>query len=183
MPNKESFFKSEKLKELDLELENQALELDIQMMGGTLLRFARPDDFDDKMYNTFLRNVIEYEKKQKETSRPGKLIQSIFPDGFIFPPVNELSKKLLKDKLNAIEKILGAHNIRLELVDGLPDEIAYQYVIENILPEALEVPTNPNSSLSDVWNGCSGDCPDCLQKDYCDIYLNDLDGCNPEPTS
>ena len=151
---------------LDLELENESLELDIRLKGG---EFFKSEDLEDhpKLYNEFLRNVLEYESLEEEyvDDRP---LSCLFPDDFTFPPVDELESGRLEEKLTAIEEVLASNNIELALADKLPAKLVYKYLTEEVLLEPAGFPIGPDCPSICVIDGCEGYCPGCFQKDYCE---------------
>ncbi|MCF7957646.1 MAG: hypothetical protein K9M57_04275 [Phycisphaerae bacterium] len=120
---------------------------------------------------------LENESPAEETAEEGRPLSHLFPDDFTFPPVDEMDAGQLDEKLTAIEDIFEANYIELALVDGLPDRLIYQFLIEDALQEPMDFSFGPDDSSICCINGCGGDCPTCFQKDYCDIALDrNLDG-------
>jgi len=117
-----------------------------------------PDDLKKK----FFQLVQAFEKLD---NGPKKLMISVFPPGFSFPPVEAMSEEELGEKLNDIEAILGEHNIIIELSPELPDTILYEYLVKEVIPheEIFEDPLGFRLHI----NGCDGNCPECFQLDYC----------------
>jgi len=86
-----------------------------------------------------------------------------------FPPVQCLSPGKLKRKFRRLIRILSKHHFHCELRPGLPMRDIYRYLTESFIVDK-EVP-NPKGSLC-IISGCTGDCPACFQKEYCDIYFD-----------
>ena len=155
-------WKNEDEEQLDLELENKALELNLKLKGGA--DFTE-EDIDPKLHNAFLKSVETYEELDAEPKRP---MRSLFPEGCVFPSVDQLSKKELAYKLDYIFEILAQNNIQVALPGNLPDEELYTYLTADMIPNELTFPPH-NSGFSYVIDGCDGYCPECFQKDYCEV--------------
>lgn len=162
MESNKDDWKSEEEKQLDLELENRTLELNLKLKGGE--DFAE-EDIDPKLHNAFLKSVETYEELDEEPKRPMK---SLFPESCVFHPADRLSKKELKNKLDFIFEILAQNNIQVALPGKLPDEQLYTYLTTDIIPNELTFPPH-NTGFCYVIDGCDGYCPECFQKDYCEV--------------
>ncbi|MBW8017765.1 MAG: hypothetical protein FVQ82_16445 [Planctomycetes bacterium] len=152
---------------LDLDLENESLELDIRIKGGELYKSEEMED-KPELYNQFLRNIMEYEAMVEEGTEDDRPLSYLFPDDFTFPPADKIDGRELDEKLAAIEEVFAANHIELGLVDGLPDELIYKYLTEEVLLEPAGFPIGPDCPSTCVIDGCDGDCPDCFQKDHCE---------------
>ena len=141
--------------------------MDIRIKGGELYK-SDEAEAAPQHYNQFLRNILEYESLAEEygDDRP---LSCLFPDDLTFPPVDEIDGRVLKEKLEAIKEVFAANNIELALVDGLPDELAYKYLTEEVLLEPAGFPIGPDCPSTCVIDGCGGYCPGCFQKDYCEM--------------
>jgi hypothetical protein len=148
-------------KKLDLELENRSLELDQKLQGAISWK---SDDIDPEIHNAFLHYVNTYEDLSKQPQRP---IKSLFPEDFVFPPIDSLTEAQLAEKLDTIYEILDTFGIEVQLQPDLPDTIIYKYLIEEVIPNETTLPEN-GLQISHVIDGCSGGCEDCFQAEYCD---------------
>ncbi|MBN1765155.1 MAG: hypothetical protein JW860_07855 [Sedimentisphaerales bacterium] len=169
MQNDETDWTSDDIKDLDLELENQALRLDLQIQGGQIFM---DEECDPEIDNSFLKRIITYEAMAEEARVAGRPLRSIFPVDFNFPLLDEMNEQELKNKLSEIIKIFQANNIDLSLVDGLPDNIIYTYLTEEAIPEVPGFPYGADCPFTYLIDGCDGYCPDCFQKDYCENALD-----------
>ena len=77
-----------------------------------------------------------------------------------------MTEKEISGKLDEIEEILGKYNILLDFCDETPDPVIYKYVVEDMIRnEKVEDSVIPGSFLH--FTGCTGECSECFQKDYC----------------
>lgn len=155
-------WKSDSEKELDIELENEALELDLRMKGGD---FYKDKNTPLELYNEFLHNVKEFESLVEKSFPP---VRSIFPIDYQFPPSSELTAQQLSEKFNDIVEYFTHNNIELALSKHLPVNKAYQYIVDEILNETPSFPYGSGCRFTKVIDGCDGYCPECFQRDYCE---------------
>ncbi|MBI4725739.1 hypothetical protein HY768_00690 [candidate division TA06 bacterium] len=120
---------------------------------------------DPAIEKAFLTNMIEYEEADKG---PRCTLRSLLPAGFDLPPVEQLSRRDLRIKLEAIQSILSGHNISIDFLPKLPDAVAYQYLLDQGLNE--EVMRRMPKGFMFHLDGCSGNCDQCFQRDYCDAF-------------
>jgi len=153
-------WQSEEAKELDLMLENQNLQNEISLRGGYT---EKNDDLDPRLENEFLRNVLAFEEADEEEPVP---IRSIFPDDYSFPVASTMSEKELETKVGDIEERLSQHHIEVGFANELPIDVLYSCLREMCVSEDFN-PATADAGFSFVLDGCSGYCPDCLQKPYC----------------
>lgn len=57
--------------------------------------------------------------------------------------------------------------IEVSYAEKLPDRLGYKHLVEEVIPERMVAAENP-TGMGLVLDGCTGGCPDCFQKDYCD---------------
>jgi hypothetical protein len=148
--------------DIDLILENQALELDIKLQGGG--EMWKSEDVDPHVHNEFLRGVKEWDELDKG---PKRSLKSLFPDGYTFPPADQLTDEQLADKLDEIAEILDQHEVHIGLVGDVPDRLVYKYLVEDAIPNT-ETFAEDNTGFNLILDGCDGYCPECFQKEYCD---------------
>ena len=151
--------------EASLELDNELLK---QKLGLTNETTFFSEDADPYLQNQFLRYIEAFEEMD---NGPHKPLRTIFPEGFEFPPATSLDKAQLKEKLMAIEEILKTHGMALDLAPSLPDEVAYAYVIDEILNRSIPLEFPEGHVLH--FDGCDGYCPGCFQRDFCDHRIED----------
>ncbi|MDI6740523.1 MAG: hypothetical protein QME74_09195 [Candidatus Edwardsbacteria bacterium] len=120
---------------------------------------------DPDLENAFLTNIIAYEEADKG---PRCTLRSLLPAGFALPPVEQLSRKDLRIKRDAIQSILAKHNIYIDLRPRLPDAAVYRYLLDQGLNE--EIMRRMPKGFMFHLDGCSGDCGQCFQRDYCDTF-------------
>jgi hypothetical protein len=155
-------WQDDETRKMDLELENQSLELDQHLQDAV---HWKSDDLDPKIHNAFLHHVNAFEDLSKQPQRP---IQSFFPEGFSFPPVESMTREQLAEKLDAICEVLANFGIDVQLRPNLPDEYVYKYLVDEVIPHETTLPDN-GFGISHVIDGCTGSCEDCFQAKFCDV--------------
>jgi hypothetical protein len=162
---KEENWQSEELKDLDLKLENQSLEMEIKLKGGI---HSTQDDIDPKLHNVFLKNVLAFEQASEE---PELSMRSLFPKDYEFPPPLSMSPERLSAKLKEMEQILFRHNVQFGFSKNLPGQVLYKYLVEEVIPNET-VTAATQAGFTWVLDGCGGDCESCFQKPYCSTALD-----------
>ena len=99
------------------------------------------------------------------------VVRSLLPANFSFPEADTLDEKELQEKVDQILDIIGCHNIEVEYAEETPPLKVYDYLLNTVLPDRVEIPEKNSSSF--VTYGCDGYCPECFQKGYCDEDLSD----------
>lgn len=140
-----------------LEQENFVLKSKLILKGGVL---NENPDLDPELENAFLNNIMAFENAEVKP-----LYEIIGVDPKKYTPVNLLSKDEISDALEELVTLLEEHHIHLQLQDGVPEKIIYQFLTEEYLYEKTE----DLPSFDHIIDGCSGDCPSCFQKDYCNV--------------
>jgi hypothetical protein len=124
-----------------------------------------PKTDDPAIEKAFLTNMIEYEEAD---NGPRCTLRSLLPAGFDLPPVEQLSRRDLQIKLAAVQNILADHNISIDFRPKLPADEAYRYLLDQGLNE--EVMCRMPKGFMFHLDGCSGNCDQCFQRDYCDTF-------------
>lgn len=155
-------WRSEDDKRLDLQIENAALEQEVALRGGVL---GPSGNAPPEIHNQFLRNVIEFEEMDKGPKRP---LRSLFPEDYEFPASATLTDEQLDAKVNDIKDILEQFGIFVELRKGVPDRVAYDYIVQKVIP-VEEVSDDPSPRLNLIFDGCTGGCDACFQRQWCDV--------------
>jgi hypothetical protein len=151
--------------EASLELDNELLKAKLGLSDESTFI---SEDADPYLQNQFLRYIQAFEEMDKG---PKRALITIFPEGFEFPPAAVLDGVQLKEKLRAIEEILEAHGIFLDLAPSLPDEVAYEYILKEVLHHSIPLEFPEGHALH--FDGCDGYCPACFQRDFCDHRIED----------
>jgi hypothetical protein len=151
----EEQFSKERLKE-----ENELLKEQLGDEGGV---FFGSDHVTPEIENQFLRNIRDFEEADR---LPKREIRSLFPDGFIFPEAEGMTRRELRAKLNQILLILEDHGIGLDLIGKVPDEVVYNHIIHEALND--EIPLELPEGFRYHIDGCDGYCPECFQRPYCE---------------
>ena len=150
--------------ELDLILENQALEQDLKIAG--MSSSYKAEDLDPAVENQFLKNIKMFEEMEKE---PKGTLAGLFPDGSIFPSADAMSDEAVRAMLEAIEAVLASHQIYFGFANELPDRLVYQHFVNELLPEEEEIVyPNPPAGFSYTLDGCTGCCEECFQLAFCE---------------
>jgi len=84
----------------------------------------------------------------------------------LFLPATRL-ERLIGYTVKFFEDILMDNGILLELSPTLPADITYKYIVEEMLPDLIPDSIPEGGALH--YNGCGGWCPECFQKDYCEM--------------
>jgi hypothetical protein len=151
--------------EAALEIDNELLMQQLGLSEGSIFK---SEDASPYIQNQFLRHIQAFQEME---GGPQRVLSTIFPDGFEFPPVESLDRAQLKEKLRAIEEVLGEHRIFLDLAPSLPDKMVYEYIIKEVIhqPISLEFP----KGFALHFDGCDGYCPGCFQRDFCEHRIDD----------
>jgi hypothetical protein len=142
-----------------LEIENELLK---ESLGLSDFCSYFAEDMDPPALNDFLRHI-----SFMEDIGPQKPIRSLFPQNITFPPAEEMNETDLVTIVQFLEDIMMNNGILLELSPALPTDITYKYIVEEMLPDLI--PDNIPEGAALHYNGCGGWCPECLQKDYCEM--------------
>jgi hypothetical protein len=142
-----------------LEIENELLK---EKLGFSAFCSYFAPDMDPLTLNQFLKHILFI-----EDIGPQITIGSLFPPNFTFPPLEEMSETELITKIEFIVAILTDTGIVLELSPDLPPDLTYKYIVEEMLPEVVHCNIPERSAIH--FTGCGGWCPECFQKDYCEM--------------
>ena len=145
-----------------------SLEIDNELLRAKL-GLSEENSFRSKeltpwMENQFLRNIEAYHEADEG---PKREIRDLFPDDFGFPPAASMDKVQVREKLRAIETVLGEHGIFLDLTASAPDAVVYEYFVTEVMYE--RAPLEMAEGFNYHIDGCSGYCPECFQKDFCEV--------------
>ena len=121
------------------------------------------DGIDPSIENAFLKNIIAYEEA---TEGPQIPMLSIFPKDFKFPSTESMSEEELSEKLDDICRVLSDHGIEFGFNNDLPCKMLYKYLAEDCIANDM-INGSVTAGFTCVLDGCSGDCEDCFQKEYC----------------
>ncbi|HDL64693.1 MAG TPA: hypothetical protein ENH12_04810 [Proteobacteria bacterium] len=142
-----------------LEIENELLK---ERLGLSDFCSYFAGDMDPPALNHFLRHI-----SFMENIGPEKPIRSLFPPNITFPPAEEMTETDLASIVEFLEDTLMDNGILLELSPTLPANIKYKYIVEEMLSDLI--PDNIPDGAALHYNGCGGWCPECFQKDYCEM--------------
>lgn len=154
-----------------MEQENRQLREEIEKRGGFI---GNPIPIPSNLENEFLRNMLAFDDAMENSVS----VMRLFPENFNFPPCESMTTEELARKLEAIYGILEKHDIFVELKPGVPDNLIYEFLREEL--PSFDFMDIPNYRLH--IDGCDGYCPECFQRSYCstgeEIWSEDLE--NPE---
>lgn len=102
-----------------------------------------------------------------EGNIPQVPMHSLFPATFQLPPISTMSEEQIANKVDEISDILLSHNINLDFCEKTPASLIYNYLISEIIPND-EINAITIEGCFTTFNGCTGYCPGCFQKDYCE---------------
>jgi len=142
-----------------LEIENGLLK---EKLGLSAFCSYFAEDMDPLSLNQFLEHLLFVEE-----IGPRRAISSLFPSDFTFPPIEEMSEIELITKIEFMDAILTDNGIVLELSPNLPPDLTYKYIVEEMLPELVHCNIPERSAIH--FTGCGAWCPECFQKEYCEI--------------
>lgn len=136
---------------------NLDLHKQVDELGGST--HINPDSYlPIEIENKFLEHVLAFENA---TKKPVCEVLKIKLENF--PDESALSDEQIKAQLTILEKFLYRHNIIVDFLDRVPMRIAYQHIRE-FLFEDMEVVPGMGLHL----DGCSGNCEDCWQLEWCE---------------
>jgi hypothetical protein len=139
-----------------IEQENFLLKSKIITQGGI---FAEDSDLDPEIENMFLKRVMAFEEAEYKP-----VFEIIGVDLADFPPADTLTKDELAAAFKKLIQIFDEHGISWGVKEAVPVEVSYRFLTEDyLLSESQDVPADFGWTI----DGCSGDCPDCFQADYC----------------
>jgi hypothetical protein len=92
-------------------------------------------------------------------------IRELLPDSLQIKPSEQLSDEELTDAINELTTAMASKGFYINLKD-IPDRLYYEYILDCIEEEHDHCP-------DDGWHfdGCSGYCPGCVQRPWCDTGL------------
>lgn len=147
--------------EEELHQENFVLKSKIILKGGIMSEMS---EMDPSIENMFLKNVMAFEEAEYKP-----VFEMIGINMDDFPKAETLSKEEIEKYLKEIIELLENNNMLFEINEGVPANISYKFLTEDYLLEESQVIPGFTMHI----DGCSGDCPDCFQIDYCDTK-NDI---------
>lgn len=103
-----------------------------------------------------------------EGNVPQVPMRSLFPADFMLPLIDTMSEEQVASKVEEISDILLAHNINLAFCEKTPVSLIYNYLASEIIPNE-EINAITFEGCFTTFNGCTGYCPGCFQKDYCEF--------------
>ena len=92
-----------------------------------------------------------------------KTLRAQLPKDFQFIPPEKLTEITAKEALNKLGDALGEIGYSFDLRNGIPAKVMYQY-----LWETLEEEFDLDGEGGWVLDGCSGYCPGCFQRPWCE---------------
>ena len=139
-----------------IEQENFVLKSKLITQGGI---FSENSNLDPETENMFLKRVIAFEEAEY---KPVFEILGVNPKDF--PPADTLTKDEINEEFKKLVLIFNEHGISYGVNENVPVEVSYRFLTEEyLLSESQDLP-----GFGWTIDGCSGDCPDCFQADYCE---------------
>ncbi|NIR52756.1 hypothetical protein GWO43_29470 [candidate division KSB1 bacterium] len=184
---------------IDEFLENQSLKDEFKMRNLDLSQVfcETPDNLQRE--NNVLRNLLDWVQKysecrdRKEMEAAGydfppidpgispdndwhrfelwmqgkplrKRLKDRLPPGFIPTPPDELTDDELLLELEKLIEMLAEIHVAVDLVNDVPPRLLYEYLLESLEDEFDVI-------AEGFWHldGCSGYCPGCFQRPWCEV--------------
>jgi len=89
------------------------------------------------------------------------------PKSILEVDADELSDDEIESRLSFFIEILSYHDIEVDFYGLIPDRLTFEYLLQEI-DEEYDLMAGGTYHL----DGCSGFCPDCFQRPWCDQGLN-----------
>ncbi len=140
-----------------IEQENFFLKSKLIMQGGI---FSENSTVPPKIENMFLKRELAVEEAE---TKPVFEIIGVNPKDF--PPVDTLTRDEIGEALKKLVLIFNEHGISYGVNEKIPVELSYKFLTEDYL---LSVSQDLPPGFGWTIDGCSGDCPDCFQADFCE---------------
>ncbi len=84
------------------------------------------------------------------------------------PHPSELNEASRQAQIQQIIENLESRQVALSLHDGVPSKLVYAYLRQTLTDEPFELLPH----VSTTWlDGCSGYCPDCFQRPWCEVGM------------
>ncbi len=81
-------------------------------------------------------------------------------------PADQMDDREIVTAVEEIRGLLAARGVSLDLRDGTPARAAYEYLLKTLTEEDFE---HTGPGVVTHLDGCSGYCPDCFQRPWCDL--------------
>lgn len=95
-----------------------------------------------------------------------KKLSEQLPQNIVFRKPNEISEEEIESELERLEQALKRAGYGIDLNDGIPARLVYAFLYEE-LGEEFELHESDGLGFWS-FDGCSGYCPDCFQRPWCD---------------
>lgn len=99
-----------------------------------------------------------------------KKLAELLPENSHFRSPEEIGDDEIESETDRLAKTLYEAGYSIELNDDIPDRLVYAYLFEE-LGETFEL-DGPDYSGGWVLSGCSGYCPGCFQRPWCESGQN-----------
>jgi len=118
--------------------------------------------FPYSSYEEFEKTMLAFENSEDKS-----IFEVINVDHNDYPSPDLLTEKQVKRKYSKLKRKLNKNSYILEFSEQIPVLDAYRYLACTLLYE--EDPAFVPKGYTSHINGCSGDCPDCFQLDFCEV--------------
>lgn len=179
-------------------LENNSLRKEFELRNLDLSQVFIPTPDDLERENRFLKHFLDWVQKYSELGsrkkmeeegyefppiEPGispendwyvfeqwvngisirKKIKELLPKNYILKNPEQLNDEEILNEVKKLTKFLEESNISVGLVNELPIRLLYTYLLETMEEEHEML-------IDGVWtfDGCSGYCPACFQRPWCE---------------
>ena len=184
----------------DIYLENQRLKKEFEKLNLPLDEVMEFVPYNLEIENRRLENLLNYTKKYLECRSKKVMELSNQPFAPVFPsispendwrrfekwingqpviqktkdrlpkdyniiPTSELSDERLAEELHIIRSLFAMSGYYINWQDGVPNRLVYQAILDGLEEEDFG---------GEGWHndGCSGYCPGCIQRPWCDTGLD-----------
>lgn len=186
----------------DLQLHNQTLKTEFTLRGLDLSQVWQPTPDDLELENRQLEHLLDWVCKYQECpdreklEAEGYLFPPIYPDidpetdwllferwmqqkpvrakmrehvggSFFLPDPQQMTDAEIEAALEGLCEQFEDSGFAIDLVDGLPTRLVYM-IVREVLEEEFEFIAGGSWHI----NGCSGYCPGCVQRPWCEAGGN-----------
>ncbi len=183
---------------IDILLENKSIKKEFEIRDLDLSQVFTPTPDDLELENRKLKNLLEWVEKYSEYGSRKIMeaegyefppidfcispdndwfifekwmngipirtnIKKLLPKGFSLKKPDDLNDEEVESELQKLEAFIEDTQFSIAFNDGIPPRLVYEYLLE-------EIGEDYEMLVEGAWNldGCSGYCPECFQRPWCD---------------
>lgn len=133
---------------------------------GFLFPPVEPDLGPDADWERFIRWM--------EGKPLSSTLKQLLPHDFDTRKPDELSEEEILHAISMIEKTLKEHHTVLEIQKQVPPRLLYEGFLHPLISDDFEIYLGNNGGGTWHLDGCSGYCPECIQRPWCDVGQKDI---------